>query len=140
MTHETPHPSPEQTSAENNQTTTQTQTRSDTQQNPHQHLESHDDTLDQEHVLTPRTNLYASREGWTLVISLPDADQSQALLETEGTVLKLSIPHQQAGVYQRSIQFPRETTWGVINARWSGDLLYVDLSKATPIKQTIKIG
>ena len=114
--------------------TTPTQTESDPDV-----THPHHDILDQDQVITPRTNLYVSDEGWTLVASLPDADQAQALLETEGAVLKLSVPHQQEGIYQRFIRFPRETTWGSIKARWEGHLLYVDLSKGAPIKRTIKI-
>ena len=39
--------------------------------------------------LTPRTNLYASDEGWTLIAALPHADHSQTRLETEGSTLTL---------------------------------------------------
>ena len=45
--------------------------------------------------LTPRTNLYTSDQGWTLIAALPDADQTRALLETEGSTLKLSVPFPQ---------------------------------------------
>lgn len=90
-------------------------------------------------TLSPRTNLYASNEGWTLIVSLPHADQSQALLETEGSTFTLSVPHRFDGVYQRSIHFPKETTWGELDAKWEDDLLYIDLKKATPIKRSIAI-
>ena len=134
MTQPTQATSPSPLSTQDNQSTTPTQLESESHvTHPHHGI------LDQDQVITPRTNLYASDEGWTLVASLPDADQDQALLETEGAVLKLSVPHQQKGIYQRFIRFPRETTWGSIKARWEGYLLYVDLSKDTPIKRMIEI-
>ena len=89
--------------------------------------------------LTPRTNLYASDEGWTLIAALPHADQSKTHLETEGATLTLSAPHQVEGIYQRSINFPKETTWGALTAQWEGDLLYVDLKRAAPVKRAVAI-
>jgi HSP20 family molecular chaperone IbpA len=89
--------------------------------------------------LTPRTNLYASDEGWTLIAALPHADQSKTHLETEGATLTLSAPHLVEGVYQRSLNFPKETTWGALTARWDGDLLYLDLKRAAPVKRAIAI-
>ena len=90
-------------------------------------------------TLTPHTNLYTSHDGWILVVSLPQAHQSQIVLETEGAALMLSVPHQIEGIYKRSIQFPEHTIWGELTARWEDDLLYVELNKAIPLKRAIAI-
>jgi len=90
-------------------------------------------------TLTPRTNLYASDAGWTLIAALPNALQSQTVLETEGSNLKLSAPHKHEGTYQREIRFTKDTVWGDLTARWEGDLLYIDLQRATPLKRAITI-
>ena len=90
-------------------------------------------------ILTPRTNLYTSDAGWTLIAALPNARRSQITLETEGAKLKLSAPHELEGVYKREFCFTQGTIWGDLSARWEGDLLYVDLQRASPIKRAIVI-
>lgn len=92
-----------------------------------------------EEILTPRTNLYASDAGWTLIAALPNALQSKTVLETEGAKLKLSAPHELKGIYQREFRFAKDTVWGELTARWEGDLLYINLQRAAPTKRAITI-
>lgn len=90
-------------------------------------------------TLKPRANLYASEDGWLLIAALPQADPSQTTLDTEGTTLKLSAPRLEGGVYKRTLRFPRDTVWGDLKARWEGDLLYVELPRATPERRSVSI-
>lgn len=89
--------------------------------------------------MTPRANLYASDDGWVLIAALPQADQKQATLETEGAKLILSVPHRGGGKYRRAIRFPKGTIWGDLSARWEGDLLYVTLPRAIPERRLVSI-
>lgn len=111
----------------------------DFQENLEIEMAQESDTKRDQTILKPRTNLYTSPEGWFLIASLPHADQKLANLETEGDVLTLSVPHQEQGIYQQTIRFPRGTHWGELKASWEGELLHVHLLKATPEKRSVMI-
>ena len=74
-----------------------------------------------------------------MIASLPNTLKSQTVLETEGAKLRLSSPHKNEGTYQREFHFAKDTVWGDLTARWEGDLLYINLERATPIKRAITI-
>ena len=71
--------------------------------------------------------------------ALPDAQRDAVELKTEGSTLSLSAPRAEGGSYQRSFEFPSDTRWGELSARWEGDLLDVNLERARPERREISI-
>ena len=99
--------------------------------------ENHNNQNFQEHK--PRANLYATKEGWLLVTALPEAKREALELTTEGTRFQLSVPREDGGVYRRTLHFPKSTRWGDLSAYWEGELLYIDLKKASPERRVISV-
>jgi HSP20 family molecular chaperone IbpA len=91
-------------------------------------------------LITPRANLYASDQGWTLIVALAGADQEQTEVQAEGQHLSVSAPLLASSRrYLRELSFPKDTRWGDLSARWEGDLLYIDLQREQPLKRRVEI-
>jgi HSP20 family molecular chaperone IbpA len=91
-------------------------------------------------LIKPRADLYASEQGWQLIVALMGADRDQVELHTEGRQLSISAPLASGeGRYFRELSFPLDTRWGDLNAHWEGELLYVDLQREQPLKRRVHV-
>ena len=93
-------------------------------------------------VLKPLANLYRSDEGWLIIAALPGVRRNEVKVETEGAKLILDAPREQEEqreVFQRTFCFPKGTKWGEIKAKWEGELLHIELKRATPERRSVTI-